>query len=81
MTFGAIQVNCCQVQVKEQCCILKIKYTHLDERSNPRSTQHRHLAGIDAVGPVFTRMVHAQDSVQHLLLLTVAWERDHTVGT
>lgn len=55
--------------------------TYLDQRSSPRSTQHCHLSGIDAVGPVFTRVVHAQDSVQHVLLLTVARGRDHTVGT
>lgn len=56
-------------------------YTNLDDRSSTRPTQHCHLSGIDAVGPIFARMVHAQDSVQHLLLLTVAWGWNHTVGT
>lgn len=56
-------------------------HTHLDDGSSPSATQHRHLAGIDAVGPVLSRMVHAQDPVQHLLFVTVAWGRDHAVGT
>ena len=55
--------------------------SYLDKRSHPRSTQHCHLAGIDAVGTIFTCMVHAQHSVQHLLLLTVARGWDHTVST
>lgn len=63
------------------CCHWSDLRPYLDERSSPGSTQHRHLAGIDAVGTIFTRMVHAQDSVQHLLLLTVAWGRYHTVST
>lgn len=56
-------------------------YTDLDEWSGPWSTQHRHLTSVDAVGPIFTCVVHAQHPVQHLLLLRVAWGRDHTVCT
>lgn len=37
--------------------------THLNERSSPRPSQHGHLTGIDAVGPIFTCVVHTQDPV------------------
>lgn len=77
-------VVCCRLKNSDACYKSKLGGTlcpYLDERPSLRSTQHCHLAGVDAVCPVFTRVVHAQDSVQHLLLLTVAWGRDHTVST
>lgn len=53
---------------------------HLDERSSSGAAQHRHLAGVDSVGPVLAGVVHAQDAVQHLLLVAVAGGRNHAVG-
>lgn len=53
---------------------------HLDQGSNTGSTQHCHLARVDAIGPEFPSVVHAQHPVQHVLLLTVARGRDYTVS-
>lgn len=82
LAFYKSSRHCCQQT--DFCLTSKPRVTlspYLDERSDPWSTQHRHLPGVDAVGPVLTRVVHAQDPVQHLLLLAVAWGRHHAVST